>query len=118
MKILITIRENEIASRFDQTSEILVTETDGEKSTGEPRIILLPGTSGEDICALATKENISLIICGGIEDTHYQYLKWKKIKVVDGVIGPYEQALRFAVTNSLKPGMILPGASICGDTHD
>ena len=115
MKILITIQTNEVAPRFDQTSEILITEMQGEKITGEPRIILLPGTSGEDICSLATKENISLVICGGIEETHYQYLKWKKIKVIDGVIGPYGQALNFVLANNLKPGTILPGASIYGE---
>ena len=112
MKILVTIEKNDVAPRFDQTSEILITETDGEKVTGNPRIILLPGTSGEDICGLAIKENISLVICGGIEETHYEYLRWKKIKVVDGVIGPYEQALDFALANNLKPGAILPGAGI------
>jgi predicted Fe-Mo cluster-binding NifX family protein len=110
MKILITIEKNEVAPRFDQTSEILITETDGEKVTGNPRIILLPGTSGDDICGLAIKESVALVICGGIEETHYEYLLWKKIKVVDGVIGPYEQALHFAMTNNLKPGIILPGA--------
>ena len=115
MKILITIQANEVAPRFDQTSEILIAETKGEKITGNPRIILLPGNSGEDICSLATKENISLVICGGIEETHYQYLKWKKIKVVDRVIGPYEQALNFAIAHNLKPGLILPGASIYGE---
>jgi predicted Fe-Mo cluster-binding NifX family protein len=112
MKILLTIYKNEIAPRFDQSSEILIAETEGEKISGNPRIILLTGTSGDDICGLAIKENISLLICGGIEETHYQYLKWKKINVVDGVIGPYEQALNFAVAQNLKPGMILPGASI------
>jgi len=115
MKILLTIYKNEIAPRFDQSSEILIAETEGEKISGNPRIILLPGTSGEDICGLAIKENISLLICGGIEETHYQYLKWKKIKVVDGVIGPYEQALNFAIAQNLKPGMILPGAGIYGE---
>jgi len=115
MKILLTIHKNEIAPRFDQSSEIIIVETEGEKISGNPRIILLPGTSGEDICGLAIKENISLLICGGIEETHFQYLKWKKIKVVDGVIGPYEQALNFAIAQNLKPGMILPGASINGD---
>ena len=112
MNILITIEKKEVAPRFDLTSEILITEQVGGKITGEPRIIILPGTSGEDICALATKENISLVICDGIEDTHYQYLKWKKIKVIDGVIGPYEQAMHFAMINKLKPGAILPGSSI------
>jgi predicted Fe-Mo cluster-binding NifX family protein len=115
MKILVTIQKDEVAPRFDQSSEILITETEAGKITGEPRIILLPGTSGEDICGIAIKENISLVICGGIEETHYQYLKWKKIKVVDGVIGPYEQALNFARAQNLKPGVILPGASIYGE---
>jgi len=112
MKILITIEKNEVSPRFDLTSEILITEVEGEKITGEPRIILLPGTSAEDICGLAIKENIALLICGGIEETHYQYLKWKKIKVIDRVIGPYEQALQFAISNELKPGIILPDASM------
>ena len=110
MKILITIQNDEIAPRFDLTSEILITEIDNDRVNGEPRIILLPGTSGEDICGLAIKENISQVICGGIEDTHFQYLKWKRIKVIDGVIGPYEQALDFAISEKLKPGLVLPGA--------
>ena len=115
MKILVTIQKNEVAPRFDLSSEILISETEGEKTIGNPRIILLPGTSGEDICGLATKENISMVICGGIEETHYQYLKWKKVKVIDGVIGPYEKAIKFAIANNLKPGAILPGASIVGE---
>ena len=115
MKILVTIQKNEVAPRFDQSSEILIIETEGEEISGNPRILLLPGTSGEDICALATKENISLVICGGIEDTHYQYLNWKKIKVVDRVIGPYEQAIDSAIAHTLKPGLILPGASNYGE---
>jgi len=115
MKILVTIEKNDVAPRFDLASEILITEIEGAKIKGEPRIILLPGNSGEDICGLAIKEDISLLICGGIEDTHYQYLKWKKIKVIDGIIGPYEQALKFVAANDLKPGVILPGASIYGE---
>ena len=111
MKILTTIEKDEIAPRFDQTSEILITEAENGEIVGEPRIILLPGTSGEDICSQAIKEDIALVICGGIEDTHYQYLKWKKIRVIDGVIGPYEQALALALKNDLKQGMILPGAA-------
>jgi predicted Fe-Mo cluster-binding NifX family protein len=115
MKILITIKKNEVSPRFDLTSEILITETDGQKVAGDPRIILLPGSSGEDICGLAIKENIALVICGGIEEAHYDYLCWKKIKVVDGVIGPYQQALHDAMANKLKPGMVLTGASLYED---
>jgi len=111
MKILITIEKNEVSPRFDHTSEILIIETDGEHITSEPRIILLTGSSGEDICSMAIKENIALLICNGIEETHYDYLKWKKIKIIDRVIGPHEQALDFALHKKLKPGTILPGAA-------
>jgi predicted Fe-Mo cluster-binding NifX family protein len=111
MKILIAIQKNEVAPRFDQTAEILVIELDDDNTMGDPRLVLLPGISGEDICSLAIKENVSLVICGGIEETYYQYLTWKKIKVVDGVIGPYQRALDFLAANTLKPGIILPGAS-------
>ena len=114
MKILITIQNDEVAPRFDLTPEIVISEVDGGEIAGEPRIILLPGISGEDICGLAIKENISLVICGGIEDAHYQYLKWKKIKVIDRVIGPYEQTLQLVKGDNLKPGIILPGA-VAGD---
>ena len=110
MKILITIQNDEIAPRFDLTPEIVISEVEEGRITGEPRIILLPGISGEDICSLAIKENISLVICGGIEDTHYQYLKWKKINVIDRIIGPYELALQLVMTGKLNPGTILPGA--------
>jgi predicted Fe-Mo cluster-binding NifX family protein len=109
-KILITIQNDEVASRFDLTPEIVIYDVDIDKIAGEPRIILLSGISGEDICGVAIKENVSLVICGGIEDAHYQYLKWKKIKVIDRIIGPPEQALQFFMTDKLKPGIILPGA--------
>lgn len=109
-KILITIQNDEVASRFDLTPEIVIYEVDSGKIAGEPRIILLSGISGEDICGVAIKENVSLVICGGIEDAHYQYLKWKKIKVIDRIIGPHEQALQFFMTDKLKPGIILPRA--------
>ena len=111
MNILITINKNEIAARFDLASEILIAPSRDTIQTVDPRILLLSSTSGEEICGLAIKENISLIICGGIEDSHYQYMVWKKIKVFDRVIGPYELALEYALAGKLNSGVILPGAA-------
>jgi len=109
MKILITISKNHVEPRFDLSSEIVIASARDGQILGEPRIILLPGASSEEICALVIKEDVSVVICGGIEEVHYQYLTWKKVKVIDSIIGPYEQALNLALSDKLEAGTILPG---------
>ena len=108
MKILITIQKNEVSPRFDLTSEILITGVEGGKIVGEPRIILLPRTSGDELCSLIVKEGVSSVVCGGIEEAHFEYLLWKKVTVFDGIIGPYAEALEWVLDNRLKPKTILP----------
>lgn len=49
-------------------------------------------------------EGITTVICGGIEEEYYQYLTWKRVKVIDSVIAPYELALEFAIRGRLEPG--------------
>jgi len=56
-------------------------------------------------------------VCGGIEEAHYQYLLWKKVRVVDRVIGSWEGVLRLFLRDELRPGTIVrealaaPGSS-------
>lgn len=107
MKILITLRDNDIAPRFDLTTEVLIAEIDSGKVTSKPRNILLPGPSADELCSLIIKEGVSLVICGGIEEGHFQYLVWKKIGVIDKVIGLAAEALRLVQTETLTPGAIL-----------
>ena len=104
MKILITLRENDIAPRFDLTTEVLIVDADGGKETSKPRNILLPGPSADELCSLIIKEGIALVICGGIEEAHYQYLVWKKITVIDKVIGTAAAALSLGKTGGLPLG--------------
>ena len=110
MKILITIRDNNVAPRFDQTSEVLIALCENQEVLGTPRTILMTRPSSEDLCGLIIKEGINTVICGGVEESHLQYLAWKKIKVIDSVIGPYPEALKAANSGFLKTGTILPGA--------
>jgi hypothetical protein len=107
MKLLITLRNNDIAPRFDLTTEVMIARIAGGKVSGTPRTVLLPGPSSDEVCSLAIKEEVSLLICGGIEDTHFQYLTWKKIKVIDRIIGSAEDALALAIAKKLQPGVIL-----------
>ena len=115
MKILITIHDNNVAARFDLTSEVLIALCENQQVLGTPRTILMTRPSAEELCSLIIKEGINVVICGGIEESHLQYLSWKKLKVIDSVIGSYSEALQAANAGFLKPGTILPGARQGGD---
>jgi hypothetical protein len=110
MKILITIQGNFVAPRFDMVSEVLIAPFDGQKLTGKPRTILISRPSADELCSFITKEDIAIVVCGGIEERHYKYLTWRKLKVFDSIIGPYADALQLVIENRLVPGTILPGA--------
>ena len=108
-KLLITIWRDQVAARFDLTSEVLVATVD---STGEvltSKTVVLPTVSAEDLCHMVLTEGITTVVCGGIEEEYFQYLTWKKVTVIDSVIGPYDRALEFARGGRLEPGAILSG---------
>lgn len=109
MKILLVLQGAWIAPRFDLATEVLVVQTDDQgKLAGEPREILLPGPSAEELCSLILKEGITHVICGGIEEGHYQYLTWKGLKVMDNIIGTGKEVVRhFLARGELDPGTVL-----------
>ena len=47
------------------------------------------------------------MVCGGIEEAHFQYLTWKRIAVLDSVIGPADRLLARYAKGELQPGDIL-----------
>ncbi len=107
MKILIPIRDDDIAPRPDTATEMVIaTHYDGELIE-EPRSILVAEPSAEAFCDMVIKERISRVICCGIEEEHYQFLHWKKIDVTDGVIGPWQAALSKAIAGELTTDSIL-----------
>ncbi len=108
MKILITVQGDFVAQRFDLAAEVVIaTVVDGEPA-GKPRAIIMDRPSPEDLCNMIMDENINLVVCGGIEERYYQFLTWKKIRVIDYVIGDHESALKKAIAGNLKAGDILP----------
>ncbi|WP_320174064.1 NifB/NifX family molybdenum-iron cluster-binding protein [Maridesulfovibrio sp.] len=102
-KIMIPLLNNEVAPRFDLATDVMLVKV---KSGGElsERIIVLPQASADDLCALATSDNTNAVVCGGIDDEHYQYLKWKGIDVLDDVIGPVENVLQAYKDGTLSRG--------------
>lgn len=117
MKILITIRGDCVAPRFDLTGEALIVTCYDRQILEEPRSIIFSEPSAEKLCDLALQEKVSVVICGGIEEQHSQFLTWKKITVIDSIIGPCAAVIALAVEGKLSAKTILPGANSCGMTE-
>ncbi len=107
--ILITIWRDQVTPRFDLTSEVLIATVDSTGEVLHSKTVVLPTVSAEDLCHLILTEGIDTVICGGIEEEYFQYLTWKKVKVIDSIIAPYESALEFARAGRLEPGAIMSG---------
>jgi len=103
--VLIPLYGKEVAPRFDLAPEALIVSLD-EKGNQRERIVMLPQASAEKLCHLILTENVDTVICGGIEDEYYQYLIWKKVNVLDSVIGPYDIVLKRFANGLLKFGDI------------
>lgn len=107
MRILVTLAGAEIAPRFDLCTEVLIAESNESGTAPGPRNVLLPGPSADELCSLILKENIDVVVCGGIEDSFFQYLIWKKVRVIDRIIGTSSKALRLAFEEQLQPGTVI-----------
>lgn len=106
-KILITIRKSNIAPRFDLTTEVLITTLGDEGNVEDEKTVVLPSASPEELCHLVLAEKVGTIICNGIEEEYYQYLNWKKVNVLDSVMGPWTRALEKYRRGKLTSGSIL-----------
>lgn len=106
-KILIPLYENDVAPRFDLATEVLIVTDIGKIGSGGKKMMVLPRASADQLCHLIITEGIHTVICSGIEDDYYQYLIWKRIKVIDSVVGSSQLALRRYVEGSLNAGDIL-----------
>jgi hypothetical protein len=106
-KLLIPIQGDFIAPRFDLATEILIVHFKNGETAGEPKIIILERPSDEALSQMAVEENITDVVCGGIEDVHYRFLVWKKVAVLDAVIGSWQTALDKVLDGTLRQGEIL-----------
>ncbi|MFH2012405.1 MAG: dinitrogenase iron-molybdenum cofactor biosynthesis protein [Pseudomonadota bacterium] len=103
-KILITIYEEDVAPRFDLSSVVFIASLNDKREIIERKTIVLTSTSPEELCHMILSQGVTHLICGGIEDEFYQYLNWKKVGIMDSVIGPYEKVLDLFLKGRLEQG--------------
>ena len=101
-KVLITIYEEDVAPRFDLSSEVFIASLNDKREIIERKTIVLTSASPEELCHMILSQGITHLICGGIEDEFYQYLNWKKVEIIDSVIGPYEKVLGLFLKGKLE----------------
>lgn len=100
--VLVVAQEGEVAPRFDLALEaVLTTQADDSRQN-----LILPQASAEELCHLIMKENVQEVICGGVEDEYFQYLTWKKVRVLDNIIGPVDWVLGRWKSGRLQAGDI------------
>lgn len=108
---LLTLCRDEIAPRFDMTAEVLITpvalpDTASRTGTNAPerRHLVLAHVSSEELCDVITRAGVSVVVCGGIEEDYYHYLRWKRIDVISDVMGPLEEVLARLAAGELRSG--------------
>jgi hypothetical protein len=106
-RIMIPLYVNEVGPRFDLATEVIVAIVSKDNTIEEQKNIVLPRSSPEDLCHRILIENISILICGAIEDEYYQFLKWKKLKIFNNVSGKWKDAFHRYLNNSLRAYDIL-----------
>ena len=106
-KILVTVDGSSIAPRFDLATEARVYTLENGEISEQPRSILLATPSADELCSLVLKENIDLLICGGITEEHYQFLRWKNVEVYDRIIAQSDDAVRRYLNGPLSPGTVI-----------
>jgi len=107
-KLLIPVQGDFVAQRFDLATEIIIAEFDKSgHMEGEPKTIIMERASDDELCQMIVDLSITDVICGGIEEQHYNFLIWKKVTVYDSVIGNWQIAMDKAVSGTLQPGEIL-----------
>jgi predicted Fe-Mo cluster-binding NifX family protein len=106
-KVLICLYGNEVSPRFDLTREVLIAIIGKDAAVSGEKEVVLPQASVEMLCHMILSEGIQVVICGGIEEEYYQYLKWKNVKVLDSVIGDCKAVLQRLAQGGLKSGDIL-----------
>ena len=106
-KVLIALYGDQVAPRFDLTTEVHISQMAGNGELLEEKTVVLSRASAEQLCHLVLVEKIQVVICGGIEDEYYKYLTWKNVSVFDSVVGSYKDAIKRLQSKTLRSGDII-----------
>lgn len=109
-RVLLPLAGNDLAPRFDAALAVLLADLDETGDIQDPRTIVLPRASADELCEFLLAHNVTTVVANGIPEDHFHYLRWKRVEVVDDILGSAEEALRRLAAGALQAGDILyPG---------
>lgn len=106
-KLLVVIQGDYVAPRFDLATEVILVKYEQGQIVEEPKNIIMERPSDEALSQMVVDEHVTDLVCGGIEDLHYQFLAWKRVNVVDRVIAPWQEALEQHISERLQSGDVI-----------
>ncbi|MHC1790264.1 NifB/NifX family molybdenum-iron cluster-binding protein [Solidesulfovibrio sp.] len=106
-RVLIALRGDEVAWRFDKTAEALVCDIADSGEVTSRAEIIFARSSAEDLCEYVLAHGIDTVVAGGMEEEYYHYLRWKRVEVIDNVAGELAPVLERLARGRLSSGDIL-----------
>ena len=104
VRVLIPLLGDDIAPRFDLAPEALIAIVEPKGQVAVEKSIVLSQASAEALCRLIMTEKVDVVVCCAIEEEYYQYLIWKKIRIIDSVMGAYSKVLERLETGTIASG--------------
>lgn len=104
--VLIPLQANDVAPRFDLAQAVMIA-TLSEDGAPQTSTLVLEHPSPDDLCDLALSRGVTCVVCNGIEEEYYHYLRWKRVEVLDSVMGPVDAVLARLGLGLLRSGDIL-----------
>lgn len=106
-KLLVVIQGDYVAPRFDLATEVIIVKYEQNETVEEPKNIIMERPSDEALSQMMVDGHVTDLVCGGIEDLHYQFLVWKRVNVVDRVIAPWQEAMERHIKGRLQSGDVI-----------
>jgi predicted Fe-Mo cluster-binding NifX family protein len=112
--VLVPLLRQDVAPRFDLAVEVLVASYDEAGTETGRQHVMLAHSSADELCDFILRQGVNALVVGGIEEEYYHYLRWKRVEVLDGVMGPAELALeRFALGRLSAGDILFPRSGGC-----
>ena len=105
--LLVPLLRKDVAPRFDLAVELLLVGFDDAQAETSRQHVMLAHSSADELCDFILRQGVSVVVANGIEEGYYHYLRWKRVEVLDGVMGPADLAVERFAQGRLAAGDIL-----------